>query len=635
MARGDTLPKILKLQNERYGDKKVAMRKKHLGIWKEYTWKDVYENVKSVSLGLVSLGLMRGDNIAIIGDSDPQWYWAEYAAQAAGGTATGIYVDARSRELLHFIKDCDAKFAFVKGQEQVDNISEIKDQLPRLKKIFYWVGMGLQQYRDPLLMTYKELQDLGTICEKKHPGLFENNIRRGKEEEEAVICYTQGTAGALPKGIALSHKYLIKNCDLWFRYDPWSDTGILVSYVPPISALDQILGVAGVLIAAVEVGFPEEPDTFNNDIREMGPHYFYSGASFWEGLVSSIQVNMNKASYLKKALYDFFLPIGYEVADLHFLGKKPALIQRFAWVLANLLVFRPLRNNLGLSRIRSAYQGGAFLSPDCIRFLHAIGVNLKQTYALAESGLITMHRAGDMKAATVGPPVEEGTIRISENGEILFRSDQRPIGQYKHSDADNEVADVQGWIHTGDVGFLDKDGNLIILGSRNEILCSKKGNLVSPESIEAKLRFSPYIKHAMLIGGNERDFVSAIICISYENVGEWAKSHHITYATFLDLSQTTQAYDLVQEALVQVNKDLPGDTKIRTFLNLHKELDADDGELTRTGKLRRKFMEEHYKDIIDAIYKGKEEYLAETEVRYRDGRIGIVKKGIQIRSLGA
>lgn len=633
MAIADTLPKILKAQRERYGDTKVAMRKKDLGIWKEYTWTEVFEKVRRISLGLVSIGFERGDSVAIIGDTDPQWYWVEYAAQAAGGAVTGIYGDARSTELLHLVANCGARFAFVKGQEQVDNISEIRDRIPGLKRIVFWIDIGLEDYNDPLLIGLDALEDLGRLLGEEHPRLFASNIERGNEEEAAAICYTRGAAGAHPRAIVLSHKYLVRNCDLFLQCDPWLDTGILVSHAPPISALDQIVGVAAVLSAAVEISFAEGRGTFDNDMREMGPHYLFCVASFWEDLISTIRAKMGRASYLQRALYKFSLRTAHQVTEFHFSGKTPPVGQRMIYDFANLLIFRPLRNNLGLSRVRSAIQGGAFLSAECLWYLHSIGIKLKQIYACAECGVLSMHREGDIRAMTVGPPMEKGTLSIGQDSEVLFERHGRPIGRYRNPPLRSGIGHDPGRLDTGDVGCFDADGHLVLVGRGDEVFTAKDGNLISLQSLEARLRFSPYIRHAMLIGGNNREFVSAIICISYENVGEWAKNHQITYTTFLDLSQKTQTYELVQQAIVRLNKDLPRDARIRKFVNLHKEFDADDGELTRNGSVIRSFVEKEYMDIIAAMYKGDEVYVAETGVKYRDGRTGKVRMGIQIRSL--
>lgn len=634
MISADTLPRILKAQKEKYGSKKVAMRKKDLGIWKEYTWSDVYHNVKWVSLGLESVGCGRGDNIAIIGNSDPQWYWAEYAAQAFGGTATGIYADAHSEELLYFLQRCKTKVVFVRGQEQVDNIIEIRDRLPALMRVVYWVGSGLQHYSDAMLIGLEELQELGRKEEKRHRDLFDNNLNRGRGEEDAVICYTQGTGTGLPKPIVLSHDYLIKNWSACFRYDPWSAAGILISHVSPTSALDQIIAVTGVLCAAVEISFPEGPDTFDDDVREMGPHYLLCAAGYWESLVEAVQINMNRASKLKKALYDWSLATGYTLADYRVQQRTPSLAQKISWSVANLLVLRPLRRNLGIARLRSAYQGGAFLSPECLRYLHGIGVNLKQIYADSEYGVLAMHRDGDIKFGTVGPPTEEGTIELGEDSEILYRGHERPAGRHEGAAANAGVARQPALVHIGDMGVLDRGGHLILLGRREDVFKSKNGTLISLQSIEAKLRFSPYIAHAVLIAGTQREFVSALISINYKSVGEWARSQHVTYASYLDLSQKDQTYQLVEQVINRINKELPEDARIKRFLNLHKNLDADDRELTRSGNLRRTFIEQHFADMIGAIYAEKDVYEGNAEIKYRDGRSSAVRMSIQIWSCG-
>lgn len=621
----DTLPKILKANKERYGDDKVAMRKKDMGIWKEYTWKDVYENVKQISLGLLYIGFKRGDNIAIIGDTDPQWYWAEYAAQACGGTATGIYGDARSEELLNLVQGCDANVAFVKGQEQVDNINEILDHLPDLKKIVYWDSRGMQHYSDPILTSFQDLQASGRIYGEAHPNCFENSVDRGDGEEDAAICYVQEATGALPTAVVLTHRYLLANHYLFFKYDSWCDTGIFVSHVPPVSALDQTIAVATALATAVQISFPEGPDTFNNDMREMGPHYLYYVGSFWEHLVADIQANMNRSSHFKKTLYDLSVAIGHTVTDCHFRKVKPTFGQKSAWFLANLLVLRPLRNNLGLGRVRSAYQGGDLLGSEYVRFLHSIGVHVKQIYGHPQCGLVSMHREHDVRPTTVGLAIQEGAITIDETGAIFHSTDGVPIGRLKESAASEPIVRQKEKLHTGHIGSFDENGHLIVLGGKDGVFRSRNGTTVSLEIIEAKLRFHPHINHAMLIAGGECGFVSAIIGISYENVGEWAKNNHVSYSSFVDLSQHVQVYHLIENIIKKVNNDLPQELQIRRFLNLHKPMDVDDGELTRNGCLRRRNILERYDRIIAAINDGEEEYL--------DGSASGLKAGIAIRSI--
>lgn len=628
----DTLPKILKIQAEKFGAKKVAMRKKHLGIWKEYTWKDVYEHVKWISLGLIRIGLNRGDVIAIVGDADPRWFWTEFAAQAAGAIAIGIHKESQITELEYFFEQCNARFVFVQGQEEFDTISELKSQLAKIEKVVYWVAAGLEKYQDPILMSHDELENMGQRYEMEQPGIFEDFIDRGAGKDVALICFTPGTTRFLPKGITLSHDQLIMNASLWLKQDLWGNQSILYSYLPPVSAFEQIFGVSCALTAGLIICFPEGQDTADKDLREMGPHYLYGDGFFWEDHVSTILGNISKSSYIKKAIYDFFLPIGYRRAQDTMKGNRLSLLWWIAWLLANLLLFRPLRDKLGLSRLRSGYLGGSMVSPDCLRYFHAIGVNLKQVYSLAETGIITMHRDDDVQAETAGLPVEEGTLRISESREILFRSN-RISSAYKDSVNVQMLIDDEGWLHTGDNGYLNENGHLVILGRSNHLLQFENGGVIPFDSIEAKLRFSLYIKHAFLVGGGNREFVSVLIWIRFVNVCSWAESQHIPYNTFMDLSQKTQVYDLIQEHIKRINQDLPTACRIVKFVNLHKEIDADEGELTRNGKLRKVFLEERYKDIITAIYKGEHEYLAETEVKYRDGRTVLLKTQIQIRTL--
>jgi long-chain acyl-CoA synthetase len=629
----DTLPKVLKAHAEKFGDRKVAMLKKNFGIWNKYTWKDVYEHVKRVSLGLISLGFKPGDNVAIIGDNDPQWYWAEYAAQAAGGSATGLFVDAHYAEVQYIIDHSDARFVFAKDQEQVDKVLTVRDRLPRIEKIFYWEHKGLWHYDSPLLMSYEELEELGRRYEETHPGHFEENIEKGKGSDVAVLCYTSGTTGAAQKGVILTHDWLIKNYELWSKHDPWYETDVFLSYVPPAWAMEQAQGIAGALISAVTIAFPEEPETVQNDIREIGPQYVFFGARLWDARASAVQSKINETSRLKRFLYNLFLPVGYRIADFRFQGKRPDPFWQALWGLGNLLVFRPLRDKLGLSRVRSAYQAGASMSSDCFRFFHAIGVNLKQLYGLTESGIITVHRDGDIDPESVGTPLEPGTVRIGERGEILFKSDRMCRGYYKNPEATRELIDEEGWLHTGDAGFLTERGHLICLGRVRDLVQLGSGDWFAPEYIESKLSFSPYIKFAMAIGGEDKPFVSAIICIDYTNVGHWAEAQHIPYTTFVDLSQKPEVYDLIQREVGRVNRYLPEATRIRKFVNFHKEFDPDEAELTRTRKLRRKLMESRYQELIEAIYSGKEEYQVEAEVKYRDGRTGLIKTAIQIKSI--
>jgi long-chain acyl-CoA synthetase len=630
----DTLPKILASNYRKYGDRKIAMRKKDLGIWNEYTWKDVYEHVKWVSLGLISLGFRPGENVVIVGDNDPQWYWAEYAAQAALGTATGAFVDAHYSELQYLVDHSDARFVFAKDQEQVDKLLEVRGQIPRVEKVIYWEHKGVMYYRDPWLMSYEDLEALGKDYEKSHhPGLFEQNISHGKGSDVAVLCYTSGTTGAAQKGVMMTHNQLIRNCEKWFAIDPWRETDDYLTYVPPAWAMEQVQGVAGALLAGVVINFPEEPETVQEDIREIAPQYLFFGARLWDAYASSVQSKINETVALKRWLYELFLPVGYRVSNSRFQGIKPKFLWRFLWSVGNIMVFWHLRDKLGFSRVRSAYQAGATLSSETFRFFHAIGVNVKQLYGLTESGIITIHRDGDIDPESVGRPVEGGTVRIGENGEVLFKSDRMSDGYYKNPEATKELIDQDGWLHTGDAGYLTDKGHLILYGRLKDVEVLPGGEVFAPEFIEGKLGFSPYIKYAMLVGGGERPYVSAIICIDYENVGDWAEAHRIPYTTYVDLSQKPQVYDLIQKDIERVNQYLSPSTRIRKFVNFHKEFDPDEAELTRTRKLRRRLMEQRYQDLINAIYSDSESYTVEASVKYRDGRTGTIRTTLHIRKV--
>ncbi|TAK36921.1 MAG: long-chain fatty acid--CoA ligase [Chloroflexota bacterium] len=627
----DTLPKILRAQFRKYGDKKVAMRKKQYGIWNEQSWADIYERVRNVALGLVSLGWQRGDHVAIVGDNDPEWYCAEYATHAIGGAVTGLFVDAHFSEVEYLIGHSEARYVFAKDQEQVDKVLEVRAQLPRMERIIYWDDRGLWTYDDPLLMSYGDLEERGRKLADERPMLFEQQVDLGKASELAALCYTSGTTGSRPKGVMLSHKFLIGNAEDWFKIDPWPDTDDYLAYTPPAWGMEQVQGVAGALIAGVTLNFPEKPETLQNDIREIEPQYLFFSARVWDTYASTVQSKITESTALKRWLYNLFLPVGNRMAGARFCGKSPGLLWQALWTLGNMLVFRPLRDKHGFIRVRTAYQAGASMSSDCFRFFHIMGINVKQMYGLTESGIVTIHRNCDIDPESVGRPLEEGSIRISERGEIMVRDERLCDGYFRNEEATRELFDADGWMHTGDGGYITEHGHLIYLDRVKDLVPLPGGGWFAPQFIESKLGFSPYIRYAMAIGGENKPFVSAVICIDFQNVGNWAQARRVNYTTYVDLSQKSEVYALIEKDIQRVNKYLPEGARIRRFVNFHKEFDADEAELTRTRKLRRKVAEEHYKGLIDAIYAGKEQYIVQADVKYRDGRSGVISTGIRIR----
>jgi len=631
LGEPDTLPKYLLQTAARYGDKKVAMRKKQFGIWREYTWKESLEKVKYLTLGLLRLELQRGDKVAIIGENDPEYYWIELAIQAAGAAAVGIFTDCSPIEVRYIVDHCDAWLVFAKDQEQCDKMLAIKKELPQIWRVIYWDPKGLWNYNDPLLMSFEELLSLGKEYEQANPGLFEETVAQGKADDIAIFCYTSGTTG-VPKGAMITHGNLLFGYRAATAVDPRNDKEDYLSFLPMAWITEHVLGLTTHVCSGMVVNFPEEPETVQADLREIAPCTLLFSSRLWESVASMVQARMNDSSRFKQFLYNMALPIGLQVVDRRAQGKDPGLFWRLAYALADLAVFRPLRDKLGLSKIRSAYTAGAALSPDVMRFFQAIGVNIKQLFGSTEAIIHTIHRDGDIRPDTVGPPAPGVELRISAEGEVLVRSPGVFQGYYKDPIATAEKL-RDGWFHTGDAGYITPEGHLIYLDRVKDLLELASGARFSPQYIEGRLKFSPYIKDCMVLGGKDRAFVTAIINIDFENVGKWAEKHHIPYTTFVDLSQKPEVYDLIRKDVERVNRTLPEAARIRKFVLLHKEFDADEAELTRTRKLRRGAIKLRYWNMIEAMYRGQDQVTVRAEVRYRDGRTGTVETAVKVCSL--
>jgi len=630
MDRWDTIPKLIVGNYEKRGHQ-TAMCMKKFGIWQRYSWEDCYEKVKYFSLGLVSLGLKPGDVVCIIGDNEPEWFWGEFATQAAGGIVTGIFVDSIPSEVKYIATHSEAKFAIVNDQEQTDKFLEIKGELPSLKKVIYWDPKGLKNYNDPILISFTEVMKLGKEYEQTHPGLFAQNVDKGKGDDTAFIYYTSGTTG-LPKGAILTHRALINTAQGFISRYPLSEKDDLISNFPAAWVGDSFFATIPHLLTGARLNFPEEPETIAEDTREVGPNFVIYGPRQWEGLVSEIQVKMIDANPLKRFFYNLFLPVGHKIADANFQNKKPNLLWRALHGIAYILVFRPLKDKLGLSKVRFAVTGSSVLSLDTFRLIHAIGIELRQNYASTEAGFISSHGKGEIMFESVGRPALNTEVRITDEGELLVRSDCMFRGY--HKDPKKTAATlIDDWCHTGDAVNIDDKGHMIFMDRLDHMGELSSGIKYAPQYIEGRLRFSPYIKDAMVIGGKDKDFVSAIINIDFAMVGKWAERNRLPYTTFVDLSQKKEVADLVQKDLVRVNSYLPESARVRKFVLMHKEFDPDEAELTRTRKLRREFMEERYRDLIERIYSDGEEIKVEAAVTYRDGRKGMVTTSIKVRTV--
>jgi long-chain acyl-CoA synthetase len=632
-----TLPQYLRRQVETADPRKVALRQKEYGIWREFTWPESYEQTRAFALGLVALGLKRGDKVATVGDNDRFYLWGYLGLLAVGGVQVGLFTDAAASEVAYIIDHSDAAFVLAKDQEQCDKLIEIRPQIPRVQRVIYWDDRGLWNVDDPWLVSFAEVQEMGREVAAADPDRFEAEVRRGKSEDLAVICYTSGTT-SLPKGAMLTHGNMICTTMAYDAVDGRLPNDNHVSLLPLGWIAEHVIGVAPHVIEGVILNFPEEPETVRENVREIAPEAILYNSRLWDALVGTVQVQMNDASWLNRKLYQLFLPVGYRMADQRFAGGEAGPGLRLAYGVGDILLFSPLRDKLGLSRIRSAYTAGAVLSPDAMRFFHALGINLKQIYGATEvAGGGTLHYDGDIKFASVGKPPPGLEVKISPEGEILIGGPSVFQGYYKDPEKTAEALfvdeDGQRWFRTGDGGYIDEDGHVIYLDRLKDMLVLASGERFSPQFIEGRLKFSPYIRDVMAIGGADHPFVTALIIIDYGVVGNWAERRSLGYTTFVDLSQKPEVYELVAQAVAGVNESLPEESRVRRFVLMHKEFDADEAEVTRSRKLRRGFLAERYGAIIDALYSGADRIRVQAAVRYQDGTEGMVETDLQLRTL--
>jgi long-chain acyl-CoA synthetase len=633
----DTLPKHFMKNVEHYGDRKVAMRQKEFGIWQEFTWQDSYENVRDLSLGLVSLGLNRGERVGIVGDNDRQYLWADLAIMSAGGAAVGIFTDVIPGEMEYIITHSEAVFVFAKDQEQCDKLLEIKANIPAVKKIIYWEDRGLWSYDDPWLISFEEVQALGRQHQAEQSDPFAKLVAEGHGDDLANFSYTSGTTG-LPKGAMLTHYNFMAATGTYQTALAMYDTDEFVSFLPLAWIAEHTLVVTPHIVDGIIMNFPESPETVPQNIREIAPDIVLYPARLWENLTATIQVRINDSTWLNRQLYKWFLPIGYKVADCHYEKKPVGLGLRVLHWLGELLVFRPLRNQFGLVKVRSALTAGSALSPDMFRYFRALGINLKQAYASTETTAVgTLHTDDDVNFASVGKALPGLKVKVSDQGEIWIGGANIFRGYYKN---DEETAkaisvDEEGirWFHTGDAGYMDADGHLIYLDRMKDMIELKNGEKFSPQFIEGQLKFSPYIRNVMTVGSSEVDYVAGLISIDFENIGRWAEGKGLAYTTIIDLSQKPEVYELIRKDVEQVNQTLPSGARLRKFVLLHKEFDADEGEMTRTRKLRRGFLVESYENIIDSLYANRSDVHVSATVKYRDGRTGTIDTTLRIESL--
>jgi long-chain acyl-CoA synthetase len=633
----DTFPKLVQKNAERIG-RKVAIREKDLGIWQSHTWRDYLDRARLIALGLASLGFTRGDKTAIIGDNRPQLYWAMLATQALGGVPVPLYQDSIEKEMQYILEHAEARFAVVEDQEQVDKLFHVKDQCPRLEAIVYDDPRGMRHYEQPFLVGLDRLEELGKKFAIDHPGYFEAEIAKGHADDIAVICYTSGTTGN-PKGVMLSYRNLIVTGRTAAAQDGLQSTDEVLAYLPMAWVGDHIFSYSQCILVGFAVNCPESAATVLHDLREIGPTYFFAPPRIWENILTNVMIRVEDAAWIKRKLVHFFLEVAQRIERRRLTGRPVPLTLRVLYALGRVFVYQPLKDNLGMRRIRLAYTAGEAIGPEIFLFFRSLGINVKQLYGMTESSVfIAIQRDGEARLDTVGTPIPGVDIRISEQGEVLFQSPGTFRGYYKNPDATKEMME-DGWVHTGDAGFIDHEGQLKIIDRAKDVGRLADGTMFPPKYIENKLKFSPYIKEAMCVG-QKRPCATALINIDLAAVGSWAERRNIPYTSYTDLAQKPEVYDLIYPEIVRVNKSLGEDellrgAQIRKYLILHKELDADDQEMTRTRKLRRGFIAEKYAPLIEALYSGNDRVMVEAKVTYEDGRTGTVRADVRIREVEA
>jgi long-chain acyl-CoA synthetase len=635
-AIDDTFPKLLAFNAGHYGTR-PAMREKAFGIWQSWTWADVATEVRALACGLRVLGCGRGDKVAIIGDNRPRLYWTITAAQAIGAIPVPMYQDAVADELCFVLEHAEARFAIVEDQEQVDKLLEIKDRCAKLETVIYDDPRGLRNYRSDFLHAYDAVVERGRAYDKSHRDFYDASVAEGGADDVSIILYTSGTTGQ-PKGVVLTQRNILMTALNAARVDKLNESDEVLAYLPMAWVGDHIFSFAQSYATGFCVGCPESGDTVLNDLWEIGPTYFFAPPRIYENLITTVMIRMEDAGALKRKAFHYFMGLAQRVGAAVLDRRPVSLGDRLLYKLGDFLIYGPLRNALGMSKVRLAYTAGEAIGPDIFNFYRSIGLNLKQLYGMTEASVfITMQPDGEIKDDSVGKPAPEVEIRIAENGEVLFRSPGVFREYYKNPQATAESKTADGWVLTGDAGFLDPDGQLKIIDRAKDVGKLSDGGLFAPKYIENKLKFFPHIREAVAFGDG-RDFVAAFINIDLEAVGDWAERRGIPYASYLELAGNAAVVDLIEDEVRQVNRDLAREaqlvgSQVRRFLVLHKELDADDGELTRTRKVRRRFVAEKYQDLVDALYSGAKQCHAETQVTFEDGSRGTIKAELQIHDV--
>jgi len=631
-ADNDTLVKLL-VAHARTHPRRPGMREREKGIWRQYTRETVLAHVRALALGLHDLGLGRGEKVAIISGNRPEAFWMIFATQVVGGVPVPVYQDAIAKEVQYVIDHSDARFVLAEDQEQVDKLVEARGGLPRVERIFYDDPKGMRHYDNEWLTPLADLEARGRRVEAARPGLFDELVASGRPDDVAIISYTSGTTG-LPKGAMLTHRNMIAAAGQFLAREVVHEGDELLSYLPLAWVGETAWSLAVGTVRGLVVNFPETVDTVPANLRELGPHFFLAPPRLWEQSYAEIRMRIDDSTWLKRWIFHHFMPIGEEVARRRMERRPIPLWLRLRWLLGEVLLFAPLRDQRGASRARYAFTGGAPLAQEIVLFYRGLGVNLKQIYGQTENCAFCCAQPDDgVKLGTVGLPYPGVELRLTDDGEIISRSPASFAGYYKNPEATREAV-RDSWLHSGDAGFFDQDGQLVVVDRMKDVTRLADGTSLAPQFLENKLKFSPYVKEAVVVGPG-RPFVAAMINIDMDTVGKWAERRQIGYTTYVDLAQKPEVFGLIQREMERVNQDLPTATRIRKYVLLHKELDPDDEEITRTRKVRRRVIAEKYSAFIDAFYAGVDEVAVATTVTYEDGRQATIQSRVRILDVDA
>jgi long-chain acyl-CoA synthetase len=630
----DTFPKLL-MHHARVRGDRPAIREKDLGIWQTWTWHELAEETRAIAAALAAMGFKRGEHFALVGDNRPRLYATMAAVQCLGGIPVPLYQDAVATEMVFPIHNASIAFAFAEDQEQVDKLLEILPQCPTLTRIIYDDPRGLRHYKQPQLLAYDRLLESGRQSHRKDPAFVETQIAKGSGSDTAAMFFTSGTTG-VAKGVVHTHSSLIGPSRTAAELDRLGEEDVILAYLPPAWIGQNIFSCAQALVTGYCICCPESSETVMTDMREIGPTYYFAPPRVLENLLTQVSIRMEDASRIKRWLYAYFMGVAERVGGAILDGKRVSLADRALYNLGDLLIYGPLRNVLGMSRIKVGYTAGEAIGPDLFKFYRSLGINLKQLYGSTETAVfVCVQPDGQVKPDTVGPAVPGVELKFTPERELLIRSPGLFREYYKNAEATLQALDGERWFHTGDAGYIDQDGHVKIIDRVKDVGKLADGTLFAPKYLENKLKFFPHVREAVCFG-HGRDKVCAFINIDPDAVGNWAEKRNLPYSGYTDLASRDDVCDLIRECVERVNADLAqepelANSQIHRFLILHKELDADDGELTRTRKVRRGFIGEKYGSLVEALYGGRDAVHVEAQVRYEDGRTGTFSADLKIR----